>query len=274
MPSGRPGQRASGGALRGPARLRHPDDVGLEEAPHALRGPELSDQVLGAERPPDRGQGLPVDDRAAKWATEQVGGGRTVSEVAGELSVTGTRSTTPSSPTEKPCSADRKRLNKTSAIGLDDTSSSALDQEADQLCHHGRRRGEPPDHRDPPDPQIRGCSRLDRRPTPAWKERIRFGALDMSNLYAAVYSVTLPMASQVVDPFHLVQLANRSLDGVRRRVQSEQTGHRGRRDDPLYRARRMLLRGEERLDEKATERCWPRCWRWATRGPRWPLRTG
>ena len=88
----------------------------------------------------------------------------------------------------------------------------------------------------------------------AWKERIRFGALDMSAVYSAVYTVVLPKASQVVDPFHAISLANRCLDGVRRRVQNEQTGHRGRRDDPLYRARRVLLMGEEKLDEKATAR--------------------
>jgi transposase len=51
-------------------------------------------------------------------------------------------------------------------------------------------------------------------------------------------------------------LANRCLDAVRRRVQSEQTGHRGRRDDPLYRARRALLVGEEKLGTGATERLW------------------
>jgi len=78
----------------------------------------------------------------------------------------------------------------------------------------------------------------------------------MSATYAAVYSVMLPKASQVVDPFHVVSLANRALDAVRRRVQNEQTGHRGRRDDPLYRARRVLLRGEENLDAGATERLW------------------
>jgi transposase len=76
----------------------------------------------------------------------------------------------------------------------------------------------------------------------------------MSATYAAVYSVMLPKAHQVVDPFHLVALANRCLDGVRRRVQTEQTGHRGRRDDPLYRARRVLLMGEEKLDAEATDR--------------------
>jgi transposase len=37
-------------------------------------------------------------------------------------------------------------------------------------------------------------------------------------------------------------------------VQNEQTGHRGRRHDPLYRARRALLVGEERLDDTAAQR--------------------
>ncbi len=66
--------------------------------------------------------------------------------------------------------------------------------------------------------------------------------------------MVLPRAAQVVDSFHAVALANRCLDAVRRRVQTEQTGHRGRRDDPLYRVRRILLMAEERLDAEATER--------------------
>jgi transposase len=88
----------------------------------------------------------------------------------------------------------------------------------------------------------------------AWKERVRFGALDMSATYAAVYTVILPKAAQVVDPFHVIALANRCLDAVRRRVQTEQLGHRGRRDDPLYKARRVLLVGEEKLSAEATSR--------------------
>jgi transposase len=76
----------------------------------------------------------------------------------------------------------------------------------------------------------------------------------MSATYAAVYTVTLPKAAQVVDTFHLISLANRSLDATRRRVQIEQLGHRGRRDDPLYRARRLLLIGEEKLKDEASER--------------------
>jgi len=83
---------------------------------------------------------------------------------------------------------------------------------------------------------------------------VRYGALDLSPTYAAVCSVVLPQAKQVVDSFHAVQLANRALDAVRRRVQAQQTGHRGRKDDPLYRARRALLMGEEKLDAQAAER--------------------
>ena len=114
---------------------------------------------------------------------------------------------------------------------------------------------------------------IDKQPGP-WKERIRFGALDMSATYAAVYSVMLPKAAQVVDPFHVISLANRSLDAVRRRVQNEQTGHRGRRDDPLYRVRRVLL--ARRRDNSTPERpsACGHCSRWAIPGPRWPSPTG
>jgi transposase len=94
---------------------------------------------------------------------------------------------------------------------------------------------------------------LDQLPT-NFKAAIRVGTLDMSDAYAAVYSVVLPRATQVVDPFHVVKLANLALDTVRRRVQVQQLGHRGRREDPLYRARRLLLRGEERLNDAAASR--------------------
>jgi transposase len=150
--------------------------------------------------------------------------------------------------------ADRRRLNNTTAIGLDETSfvklgghhtdyaTTVADVEHHQIIDILPTRN-----------FVDVAGFIDAQPA-AWKGRIRFGALDMSATYAAVYSAILPKAAQVVDPFHVVSLANRSLDQVRRRVQTEQTGHRGRRDDPLYRARRALLMGEERLDDKAAER--------------------
>lgn len=60
----------------------------------------------------------------------------------------------------------------------------------------------------------------------------------------------LPGAIQVADPFHVCKLANHKLDEVRRRVQNETLGHRGHKDDPLYRCRRLLTRADERLDDK------------------------
>ncbi len=45
-------------------------------------------------------------------------------------------------------------------------------------------------------------------------------------------------------------LANQRLDEVRRRVQNETLGHRGLKDDPLYRSRRLLTKADERLDDR------------------------
>ncbi len=194
--------------------------------------------------------------RAAKWATVQVGGGRTVSEVAAELACDWhTVNDAVCTYGEALLEADRKRLNKTSAIGLDETSFVKLSKRIH--ADYATTVADVVNHQIidilPTRKYTDVAGWIDKQPA-AWKERIRFGALDMSQTYAAVYTVTLPKAAQVVDPFHVISLANRSLDAVRRRVQNEQTGHRGQRDDPLYRARRVLHMGEEKLDAAATER--------------------
>lgn len=89
----------------------------------------------------------------------------------------------------------------------------------------------------------------------SWRGKIKYGALDMSNTYAAVYTVTLPKAKQVVDAFHVVQLANRALDEIRRRVQRDHIStHGSRAKNPLYRIRRTLLTGEEKLSEDTAQR--------------------
>ena len=46
----------------------------------------------------------------------------------------------------------------------------------------------------------------------------------------------LPDATTVMDPFHVACLAGDALDRCRRRIQQITHGHRGRKDDPLYRA--------------------------------------
>jgi transposase len=44
------------------------------------------------------------------------------------------------------------------------------------------------------------------------------------------------------------------LDECRRRVQNTTLGHRGRKPDPLYRARRLLTKAHERLDERGEQK--------------------
>jgi hypothetical protein len=69
-----------------------------------------------------------------------------------------------------------------------------------------------------------------------------------------VFDTMLPDAVQVADPFHVVRVANTALDECRRRVQNETAGHRGRKPDPLYRARRLLTIAAERLPDQRRER--------------------
>ena len=58
----------------------------------------------------------------------------------------------------------------------------------------------------------------------------------------------------MLDAFHVVKLATQVVDDVRRRVQQETTGQRGRRDDPLYRVRNILRAGEEHLTDRQRAR--------------------
>lgn len=49
-------------------------------------------------------------------------------------------------------------------------------------------------------------------------------------------------------------LANGAVDECRRRVQNETLGHRGHKDDPLYRCRRTLVMAAERLPDGRRDR--------------------
>ena len=52
----------------------------------------------------------------------------------------------------------------------------------------------------------------------------------------------------------MVRLANQVVTEVRQRTQQEVMGHRGRKGDPLYDIRRLLLVGEERLSRSGRRR--------------------
>ena len=52
----------------------------------------------------------------------------------------------------------------------------------------------------------------------------------------------------------MVKLAGHAVEEVRRRVQQEIHGHRGRKNDPLYRIRNILHAGAEHLSERQQAR--------------------
>lgn len=85
----------------------------------------------------------------------------------------------------------------------------------------------------------------------AWLAGVHTVAIDPHRGYANGVAERLAHATLVVDPFHAVRLANMAIDDVRRRVQNDTLGHRGRKGDPLYGIRRLLLRANERLSDHA-----------------------
>jgi transposase len=87
-----------------------------------------------------------------------------------------------------------------------------------------------------------------------WRDVITTASLDPFRGYATALSRHLPGAVRVLDPFHVCQLAIGAVDDVRRRVQQETTGHRGRAGDPLYGLRRVLRRRHDRLTPHAWRR--------------------
>ena len=61
-------------------------------------------------------------------------------------------------------------------------------------------------------------------------------------------------ATSVLDAFHIVKLAGDAPGEVRRRVQQDTTGHRGRKGDPLYQIRLLLRASRDRLTKRQKER--------------------
>ena len=88
----------------------------------------------------------------------------------------------------------------------------------------------------------------------AWRDGVEVVAMDGFTGFKTATSQELPQATTVMDPFHVVRLGGDALDRCRRRVQQDLHGHRGRTNDPLYRARRTLHTGDDLLTEKQTAR--------------------
>lgn len=88
----------------------------------------------------------------------------------------------------------------------------------------------------------------------AWRDGVQVVAMDGFTGFKTAAEEELPDAVAVMDPFHVVRLAAEALDTCRRRVQQRICGHRGRKGDPLYSARRTLATGAGLLTDKQTQR--------------------
>jgi transposase len=91
---------------------------------------------------------------------------------------------------------------------------------------------------------------------PAWRQRIRYVAIDMCTVFLAAVRRILPHAQIVVDHFHLAHLANATVAEVRRRVTATTRGRRGRAGDGEYDIRRLLGRNREDLSPRAFAKLW------------------
>ena len=88
----------------------------------------------------------------------------------------------------------------------------------------------------------------------AFRAGVRIAALDPFAGYKKALDDELADATAVLDAFHVVKLGTAAVDDVRRRVQQDTLGHRGRKGDPLYGIRNILRAGRERLTDKQKSR--------------------
>jgi transposase len=195
-----------------------------------------------------------ITDRAARWACEQVGRhGRSVAEVADDLGCDWHTVNRAVIAYGLALVDDPDRIGTVGTLGLDETAfvrtgpyrhrwwSTQLVGDGQLLDVVAGRDAAPV------------CAWLAGRPE-EWRDAIEWVTLDLSGSYRSVADTMLPDATQVADPFHVVRLANERLDEVRRRVQNETLGHRGRKTDPLYRTRRLLVMADDRLADASRER--------------------
>ena len=192
-----------------------------------------------------------VTARAARHATRRTGAGRAVSEIAAELGIgwhTVMRAVHRWG--RALLEADTERIDGVTALGLDEIL--MFRRGRYRRKHWGTtvvdaRRGVLLDI--VPGRNAAGATRWIRARTVRWRKRVRWAVMDLSGPYRKAFSTALPHAKQVADPFHVVKLANTTVDDVRRRVQNETTGGRGTTHDPLYRIRRLLLTAAERVTD-------------------------
>ncbi len=190
--------------------------------------------------------------RAGHWATRQVGRHvRPVSDVAGELGVSWHTVMDTVTFFGAVLIDDPARIGATKSVGVDETcfmSATAtspttwvgavadVDRRFVIDVFQGRQA-----------PDLTGwLAKRDKQ----WRDGVTTAVTDLHEPFRAAITNTetgFVNAALVADPFHVVGVANRVVDKVRRRVQTDTLGHRGRASDPLYKSRKLLLLAAEKL---------------------------
>jgi len=198
-------------------------------------------------------------DRAGRWLTKQIGkNGRSVQEVAEELGCAWhTVNDTLLAYGEALVDDDPTRFGLVEALGLDEV----LFVSSCARASTGASVSPPRSLTSSADNSSTSCLvEVGPRPAPGSRPKGRSGSPTCatrpwtSRAYRSVFDKTVPRATQVADPFHVIKLANLKLDECRRRVQNELFGHRGRKHDSLYRARLLLTKADERLSDNGREK--------------------
>lgn len=87
-----------------------------------------------------------------------------------------------------------------------------------------------------------------------FRKNVDVAALDPFGGYKSAIDDQLADATAVLDAFHIVKLGTAVVDEVRRRVQQDTTGHRGRKGDPLLGIQTIVRAGAENLTDSQQAR--------------------
>ena len=194
--------------------------------------------------------------RAAVWATIQVGRlVRPVSQIATEIGVSWNTIMNTVTDYGRPLIDDPDRIGTVVQLGVDETMF--------QSAGFGRRRSFVTAVSNIETRRVldvfEGRQRADlaqwlEQQGPVWCGQVKVVVTDLHEPFRKAATDGLCNATLVADPMHLIMSANRCPDKTRRRVQNEELLHRGRTNDPLYAARKLLLTGMERLSPRLAKR--------------------
>jgi transposase len=222
----------------------------------SCREPACGAQTWTEQRPDIAPARAGLTARAGMWATREVGAEiHTVAYVARQLGVTWHTVMDAVAYWGQALIEDPDRVAQTAAVGVDETKFLAARRRestrwASAICDVADRSViDVIEGRQGPELEEWLVEQPER-----WRRGVTVTVTDLHEPFRAALAEHLPNATAVADAFHVVAVGTRVVDRTRRRVQQETLGHRGHKDDPLYRSRKLLTMAAERLDDRGTTR--------------------